>query len=195
MGGLFGWFTRRKRKTPWVEEEDFIETLDENSANNENNINNMDIISPAAEIQHPDLVIQGRKDVDDFLNTNFEPQGYTDALINPDSSNATTNKEILKYQLELKIERVLTIYESKIKDYDFHIKTRSQNGMMDTVDEVQAEKEKILEEIKKIKTLQDDARENKGKGHVIILSYERGFKRGLAALTAARLFGKNLNNG
>ncbi len=190
---LFDWLTRRKSRTQWIAEEEFIETGDEGSLIPENN-NNMDLISSVNEMQHQDMVIQGRKEIDDFLNKDFESEGYSDALVNSDSSYSANNKEILKHQLELKVERVLTVYENKIRDYDFHIKTRQQNGMLDTVDEIDAEKKKIEEEISKIKTLMAETKENKGKGYIIILSYDRGFKRGLAAITASKLFGKTISN-
>ncbi len=188
---LFSWLVRKNRKTPFIERDIFIDESDQ-SSNTTTNLPHMNLTTPVTELSHQDMVLQVRQELDDFLATDQEPRGYQDALINPDSSNATENKEILKKQLDLKIERVLTLYNNKILDYDFHIKTRTENGMMDTVEEIKAEKEKIQEEIKKIRQLQEDARVNKGNGHLVILSYDRGFKRGLAALTSSKLFGKNL---
>jgi len=90
----------------------------------------------------------------------------------------------LKYKLEIICQNVLTFYQDKIKDFEVHIKTRADNGMLDTVLEIEAEKAKILEEIDNINNILKEAKENRGIGHIIILSYERGFQRGLASLTA-----------
>ncbi len=138
--------------------------------------------------------LQGKEEIEDFFNKDFGPEGYKDSLINPDSSNMESNKQIKKLQLEIIIERALKYYNDKLKEFDFHIKTRTQSGLLDTVEEVEAEKKKILEEIENINTILTEARENRGKGQIVVLTYERGFKRGLAAITAAKLFGKQPDN-
>lgn len=188
--GLFDWFTMKNSKTPFINKNDFVEDLDEGS----NKENHADLFTHVNEIQEQNKIISVRKELDDFLSFDFGSQGYENALINPDSSNADSHKEILKYQLEIIIDRVLTKLQNEISNFDFHIKTRTKNGMLDTVDEINSEKEKYAQEIKKIEEILNEARNNTGKGHVIILSYEQGFKKGLAAITASKLFGKNTSN-
>ena len=135
MWSLFDWLGK-KRKTPWIDEDEFIEKAEGTPISSPTNNSTMDITNNIIELQHTDIVLRPRKEIDDFLATDYEPRGYRDALINPDISNCEDNKSILKYQLELKIERVLSVYENKIRDYDFHIKTRIQNGLKDTAEEI-----------------------------------------------------------
>jgi len=190
--GLFDYFFRRRPKTPYINKEDFIEEVNDNNYNNVNE-NLMDL-KTSNDNQEQNGSLQGRQLIDNFLFKDYDRQGYQDALINPDSSNAESSKEILKSQLEIIIDKALSYYNDKIKDFDFHIKTRNENGMLDTVAEIESEKLKALEEVNKIEIILSEAKENKGKGHIIVLSYEKGFKRGLAAITAAKLFGKSISD-
>jgi len=188
--GLFDWFTIRNSKTPYINQEVFTEQIVDDLGKEENPA----LYSPVSEIREQNKIIAIRKELDDFLSNDFGSQGYENALINPDSSNADSHKEILKYQLEIIIDRVLTKLQNEISNFEFHIKTRTKNGMLDTVEEINSEMEKYAQEIKKIEVILTEARQNTGKGHIIVLSFEQGFKKGLAAITASKLFGKNTNN-
>lgn len=138
--------------------------------------------------------LQGKEEIENFFSKDFGPDGYKDALVTPDTSYLEMKKQMLKIELEVIIERALKYYNDKLSEFDFHIKTRTQSGLMDTVDEVESEKRKVLDEIENIKAILADAQDNKGKGQIVVLSYERGFKRGLAAITSATLFGKKNDN-
>lgn len=187
---LFDWFTRRNSKTPYINQDMFTEQIDDELKRDENST----LYSSVNEIREQNKIISIRKELDDFLSTDFGSQGYENALINPDSSNSESHKEILKYQLEIIIERVLTKLQNELSNFEYHIKTRTKNGMFDTVEEINSEMEKYVQEIKKIEIILAEARQNTGKGHIIVLSFEQGFKKGLAAITASKLFDKNTNN-
>ena len=118
-----------------------------------------------------------------FLERNHESRGYDDALINADNTNLLQNTDALKNDLERTIRRVKTFYEDFIKEIDFHIASRSRSGMVDTVEELTMKKQIAESHIKKVLEIEDDMHNNKGDSLGIIMSYTRGFKNGLAAIS------------
>ena len=119
----------------------------------------------------------------EFLERNHEGKGYDDALINPDNTHLNQNTEALKNELERTIRRVKTFYEDFIKEINFHIASRGRSGMVDTVEELTMKKEIAESHIKKVLEIEEDMRNNQGDSQGIIMSYTRGFKNGLAAIS------------
>lgn len=118
-----------------------------------------------------------------FLEKNYEGKGYDDALINPDSSHLQQNLNSLKCDLERTIKKVKTFYEDFITEIDYHIKSRSRNGMIDTVEELMMKKEIAASHVKKVLEIEDDTVNDRGDSQGIMLTYTRGFKNGLAAIS------------
>ena len=118
-----------------------------------------------------------------FLERNHEGRGYDDALINPDNTHLIQNTEALKNDLERTIRRVKTFYEDFVKEIDFHIASRGRSGMVDTVEELSMKKQIAESHIKKVLEIEEDLRNNMGDSQGIIMSYTRGFKNGLAAIS------------
>jgi len=118
-----------------------------------------------------------------FLDRNHEGKGYDDALINPDSVHLTENMRALKNELERTIRKVKTFYEDFIKEINYHIDSRSRRGMVDTVEELKMKKEISESHILKVLQIEADAKNNTGDSQGILISYERGFKNGLAAIS------------
>lgn len=118
-----------------------------------------------------------------FLDKNFEEMGYNDALRNPDSSHMEQNVEALKNQLQRVLRKVKTYYEDFMKEADFHIESRSRNGMVDTVEELKMKKEIAESHFEKVNQIEMDAKNNTGDSQGIIISYMRGFKNGFAAIS------------
>ncbi|HWK02588.1 MAG TPA: hypothetical protein VNS58_03105 [Puia sp.] len=119
----------------------------------------------------------------EFLDRNHEVKGYDDALINPDASHLEQNQLAIKNELERTIRKVKTYYEDFIKEIDFHIDSRSRSGMIDTVEELKMKKDIAESHIKKVLEIEDDSRNNQGDGQGALMSYSRGFKNGLAAIS------------
>ncbi|WP_410220173.1 hypothetical protein [Pedobacter sp.] len=119
----------------------------------------------------------------DFLDKNHEAKGYEDALMNPDISHLEQNITALRNQLERVIRRVKTFYEDFIREIDFHIETRSRNGMVDIVDELKMKKSIAQNHMDKVLDIERDAINQKGDSEGIIISYTRGFKNGLSAIS------------
>lgn len=126
-----------------------------------------------------------------FLEKNHEGKGYDDALINPDNTHLEQNIEALKNDLERTIRKIKTFYEDFIREINFHIGSRSRSGMIDTVEELTVKKETAENHIKQILEIENDAKNNKGVGQGVIISYTRGFKNGLAAISHHSIMKKN----
>jgi hypothetical protein len=175
---------KRAWRTPRIPREVFVEELnvDEENGVKPVNINNMDDQTiKINEMQYKYGSINCRKEVDDFLSRDFDADGYRDALIDSDTSNMKSHMEILKLKLELIISNSLACYENENKHYDVDIKIMSSNGILDLVDKLSAGQACNIDNMARIKDILSEAKAGKGIGYLPILSYEQGFKRGIAA--------------
>jgi hypothetical protein len=127
----------------------------------------------------------------DLLDKNYESKGYNDALMNPDTTNLDQNVIALKNELERSIRKVKTFYEDFIRQINFHISSRSRSGMIETVEELTVKKEIAESHIRQVKEIEEQAKLNEGVGHGIIISYTRGFRNGLAAISSHIILNKN----
>lgn len=118
-----------------------------------------------------------------FLDRNHEVKGYDDALLNPDVSHLNQNLDALKNELVRTLNKVKTFYEDFIQETEFHITSRSRSGMVDMVEELEMKKKIAMGHIDKVKTIEEDAGRNEGDGNGALISYTRGFKNGLAAIS------------
>lgn len=118
-----------------------------------------------------------------FLDKNYEAKGYDDALVNPDTTNLEQNIAGLKNDLERTLTKVRIFYSDFIRELDVHLSTRRRSGMVDIVEELSAKKETAESHIKKVIEIEQQAMNNTGVGHGIILSYTKGFRNGLAAIS------------
>lgn len=127
----------------------------------------------------------------DFLDKNYESKGYDDALVNPDASHLEQNILALKNDLERCIRRVKTYYEDAVREINFHISSRTRSGMIDTVEELTMKKQTAESHIEQVVKIQEEAKSNDGVGYGIVISYIRGFKNGLAAISHHTILKKN----
>lgn len=134
----------------------------------------------------------GIKQIYDFLQADYESRGYQDALTNPDDSYKTDNIRLIRLDLKILIQQVITYYEDLLNEIDYHITTRSQAGLLDLVQELEARKKMVSEHIVKVSHIQTEIENENGMGHRIILSYQRGFMRGLSALTQSTVLTKKI---
>jgi len=126
-----------------------------------------------------------------FLEKNYEKKGYDDALMNPDNTHLEQNIAALKNELERTIRKVKTFYEDFIREINFHISSRSRSGMVDTVEELNAKKETAESHIRQVLEIEQEANENRGVPQGIVLSYTRGFRNGLAAISHHSIMNRN----
>ncbi|NJK85680.1 MAG: hypothetical protein HC906_06655 [Bacteroidales bacterium] len=113
-------------------------------------------------------------------------------MVNPDDSYKTDNIRLIKLDMQILIDRVTTYYDNLISELSLHIVTRSRAGLVDLVKELETRK-KLVEDYKiKIKVITDDMNNENGMCQRIILSYQRGFMRGLSAITQLNVLNKKL---
>lgn len=195
---LFDWLKYRfwKNRNVNIPKSVFIEEPEDNDSTDLNKAEpNYDLSSNFLGVTYNGQLIQGIDSVHFFITIDLDKKGYNDALTNPDASNLKDNLKLLYYDLTIVIERALSYYNDKIKEQEFYIKSRNDIGLTDLAEEITTEKNKILELIDKVKKIEEETINNQGKSQRMILSYEIGFKRGLAAITASKLFPeRNLNN-
>lgn len=183
--GLFNYFNRKQsnnnnsngniesetRQTinPEISEKIFIQTekFPENNSKEQQTVNQENGISLLFE----------------FLEKNYESKGYDDALINPDNTHLEQNIQALKNDLERTIRKIKTYYQDFIREINFHIESRARIGMVDTVEELSVKKYTAEEHINQILEIEIDAKNNTGLGQGMLISYTRGFRNGLAAIS------------
>jgi hypothetical protein len=186
---LFGWLINRfwKEKNGIIPKNIFVEE-EENTNTSSSNGHDYDLTFNVLGIYYRGQLIQGIDSVYSFLTIDMDKKGYNDAITNSDASNLQNNLKLLYYDLTIVIERALSFYDEKIKEQEFFIKSRNDVGLTDVAAQITTEMNKILELVSKIKAIENDTVKNQGKSQRLLLSYEIGFKRGLAALTATKLF-------
>ncbi|MFD0765266.1 hypothetical protein ACFQZI_10420 [Mucilaginibacter lutimaris] len=118
-----------------------------------------------------------------FLDRNHEAKGYDDALLNPDSSHLAQNLDALKNDLVRTINKVKTFYEDFIQETEYHILSRGRSGMVDIVEELEMKKSIAAGHMAKLTVIEDNTAKGEGDCKGILLSYTRGFKNGLAAIS------------
>ncbi len=142
--------------------------------------------------------VAGRTDVNGieaiyaFLQKDYEEKGYNDAIVNPDDSHLKDNIKVIRYDLEMVVERVLNYYDNLILDIESNINARAKAGLFDLVEQLKGKKEMVIKHINKVKELKEEANDEESITNRAILSYKNGFMKGLSALTHTNLLNKNL---
>lgn len=127
-----------------------------------------------------------------FLQADYESKGYNDALISADESYKTDNIKLIKMDLQITVRRADTYYEDLLRELDFHITSRARAGLIDLVEELKTRKEMVHEHIEKINQVKKEMETDSGMTQRIILSYQRGFMRGLSAITQSNVLNKKI---
>ena len=122
-----------------------------------------------------------------FLKDDYESKGYDDALTNPDTSYKEMNKSMIKSSLEIKFKQVHRKYEDDLRTIDFHINSRKEAGLVELVKELETKKEILLQHVKELNTMEQDFINEAPYMMGMLFSYERGFLRGLAALSLEQI--------
>jgi len=127
-----------------------------------------------------------------FLQDDYESRGYQDALTNPDESYRNDNLKLFRQDLFILLQRASTYYETMLTRLDFHLASRERAGLIDLVEELRARKELVSSYLEKIREIHTGAKNNNGMTERIMLSYQRGFNRGLAAISKSEILNNNL---
>lgn len=137
----------------------------------------------------------GRFDIDwvyEFMLSDLEPQGYQDALSNPDDSYRQDKARLIGLEAQIRIDRALLYYSQRIEEIDFHIQSRSRVGLNDLAEELGHQKRSDMERVEILRGLKREAGSQEGASARAVLSYQAGFKRGLAAITHANLLSRSV---
>ncbi len=132
-----------------------------------------------------------------FLKEDYETKGYEDALSNPDVSYKEMNKQIIKSNLEVKFRQVKLRYTDDLRTIEFHIKSRSNAGLVDIVKQLETQKETLVQHMNELDKMERDFKDSLPYMTGMLFSYERGFLRGLATLSLGQMNntgGGNNNN-
>lgn len=178
--GLFNWFKTRQEKPdeltanvlPEIKREDFVD----DSAPRKNN----SITITYGTGMPIDLIYS-------FLKEDYEAKGYDDALSNPDVSYKEKNKSIIKSNLEIKFKQVRLKYVDILREIDFHVSSRQQAGLVDLVRELENKKETYEHHLEELNKMEQDFANEEPYMTGMLLSYDKGFLRGLAALTLEQM--------
>ena len=122
-----------------------------------------------------------------YLQFDFESRGYEDALSNPDTSYRDMNKKLIISNLKVLFKQTKQIYIDTLNTTGFHIQSRSQAGLIDIVELLKNRKDLLDSHLKEINRMEEDLAKEDDYMIGMLLSYERGFLRGLSALSLETL--------
>jgi len=134
----------------------------------------------------------GMEQIYSFLQADYESKGYSDALVNPDNSYKTDNIRLMQLDLKILIDKTNTYYENLISELNLHIVIRSRAGLLDLVHELENRKLLVEDHQRKLIELRSGMDDDNGMCQRIILSYQRGFMKGLSALTQSGILNRKI---
>lgn len=140
----------------------------------------------------PGNVTKGLDSIYEFLQYDYESRGYQDALTSPDESYKNDNIKLIRHDLMILIDRTATWYQALLKETDFHISSRSRAGLIDLVEELKIRKDVTADQLEMVNQIRAEALAGTGSSERIVLSYQRGFMRGLYAISQSKLFNGNI---
>ncbi len=170
---------------------------------NDSIAHNMDPDIPREQFSDGDLRLQqgslaangignGMEQIYNFLQADYESKGYSDALVNPDNSYKTDNIRLMQLDLKILIDKTNTYYENLISELNLHIVIRTRAGLVDLVQELETRKLLVEDHQKKLVQLKESMIDENGMCQRIILSYQRGFMKGLSALTQSGILNRKI---
>ncbi len=128
----------------------------------------------------------------EFLQVDYESKGFNDALTNPDLSYRDDNINLIKMDLAILIQKVDTYYNEIVQQLEFHIDSRKRAGLIDLVEELNSRKNITLQNIAKLNEIKSDIEVGDGITKRVVYSYQRGFLRGLAALSQSSILNRKM---
>lgn len=143
-------------------------------------------------VNQESLVASYEKRIFQYINSDFEVRGYHDALTNPDTKYKEDNIQILKFDLVLLLRESENAYKQYLNEIDFHVASRTKAGLHDLVEELQSKRQLTNDKMLFVQELKTEIESQTGSAQRIVLSYQRGFTRGLAALTSANIINRSI---
>ena len=128
----------------------------------------------------------------EFINEDREQQGYEDAVSNPDSNYRADYTQLFWSSLSLRIKISKEHYDALLQEEQVHLDRCEKSGLLDTVAQLNKRMEHIREKVNQLNELAEKSQRQEGEGQRAILSYNRGFNKGLAALTQSHVSNHSL---
>lgn len=122
-----------------------------------------------------------------ILDRDNEQKGYDDALISPDSAQMEKGIGIIRNELYRSIDQAKLYYDDFLKEIDFHIESRRANAMITTVEELMMRKDIARSHFAKVLEIEQQSRNGSFESMGIVMTYVRGFQKGLAAISATEI--------
>lgn len=122
-----------------------------------------------------------------YLERDYEQQGYEDSMCNADNSYKDSKKEIIKNGLKRLFSQVKLRYKDDLRRIDVQVIIVEQQGMINTSASLRAQKETILEHMKMLDEMETSLLNDEPQMLGMIDSYNRGFLKGLAAISQSYL--------
>lgn len=117
----------------------------------------------------------------DFLNSDFETQGYEDAMANDDVSYRNTKEEVIINNLKVLMRRILLRYQDENHRTDMQMKNAEAACALSTVELLHNRQQTFLKHIEEIENMQRQLNERAPQMMAMINSYRCGFMKGIAA--------------
>jgi len=181
--GIFDVFKRKNSDEQFKESEQRSDEPNSVDTSEQNLLNNGDSSSTNKSLS-AELPID---EIYKYLQFDFESRGYEDALSNPDISYRDMNKKLIVSNLKVIFKQTKQTYTDNLNRTDFHINSRSQAGLVDIVELLKNQKSMLTEHLKEVIKMEEDLEKEEDYMIGMLLSYERGFLRGLAALSLETL--------
>lgn len=118
-----------------------------------------------------------------YIERDYEGQGYSDSMCNADNAYKESKKVIIKDGLKRLFSQVRLRYQDDFRRVTVQIDIVEKQGMIDTSYLLKAKKETYAEHMKTIDVMEESLMKNDPKMLSMIDSYERGFLKGIAAIS------------
>lgn len=127
-----------------------------------------------------------------YVRKDYSPQGYDDAMVNPDASYMEMGKQLIKNKLKSLFDQISVRYKDEIRQLETMIHINETMGLTDTAMHLQTQKEIYTRHLTEIEEMRKGLESGSQQLQLMIGSYEKGFKTGIAAKSVELL--NNLNN-
>jgi hypothetical protein len=118
----------------------------------------------------------------DYLREDYEAKGYSDAISHSDRAYMKQGLGVIKSKIELLFREATLKYTDGIRDVTARIKGCEDGGLLDIMERLQAEKDKLESHISELSALKQDFEKDSSVIAGVFSSYERGFQRGIAII-------------
>lgn len=127
-----------------------------------------------------------------YIRKDYSPKGYDDAMVNPDASYLEMGKQLIKNKLKSLFDQISVRYKDEIRQLETVIHINETMGLTDTAMHLQTQKEIYTRHLAEIEEMRKSLESGSQQLQLMIGSYEKGFKTGIAAKSVELL--NNLNN-